>query len=150
MPESLTLFLELKDKVQSVMHPIPNDVPFQKLYWIIASTDPRNIINDIGKIEIKLPVAFTKSTRNYKYIEVRHVCAELGAEYTNSFCKFHSDIVKENHFDDSFICLVNNTLVKPKRYKWNSSDKVITIWFSDMANTPINPNSYVIDILLHY
>jgi hypothetical protein len=132
------------------MHPIPNDKPFQKIYWIISSTEPRNKINEVGKIEVALPVAFTSSTRNFKYIEVRHVCIIGDTLKADSYYKFHSNIVKEYNFDDSFICLVNTTLVQPKKYKWNSSDKVITVWFNDMNNKPVNPDSYVIEILLHY
>jgi hypothetical protein len=121
----------------------------QKTYWIISSVTSLPPPNFIGKLEINLPVFFTNSMNKAKYIEVRH-CKVIYKDTLVNDIKLHSDLVKENQFDDHFICFTNETLVKPKKYKWNSSDKSIRIWFSDIRNQPIEIIDFHVDILLMY
>jgi hypothetical protein len=117
----------------------------QKTYWIISGT---HLSSDTPKIEVSLPVFFTTSINKRKNIEVRN--CKINVERPDGI-KFHSDIVKENAFDDHFICFANELLIKPRKYHWFSSDKSIKLWFSDMTNQIIdNDFTYHVDLLLTY
>jgi hypothetical protein len=124
----------------------------QKTYWSISSATslaPPNAPNFAGKLEVKLPVFFTNSMNKDKFIEVRY-CKAIYKDALVNDIKFHSTIVKEFSFDDHFVCFTNETLVKPKKYRWNSSDKTIQIWFTDIRNQDIDLIDFHIDILLMY
>jgi hypothetical protein len=100
------------------------------------------------KIEIILPHYFTIS-RNPRYIVVRNCKIVVNDALVNDI-KFHSDLVQENPYDDYTICFTNELMVKPKKYRWISSNRSIKIWFTTMKNEPIKVNDYWIDILLIY
>jgi hypothetical protein len=124
----------------------------QKRYWIITSAptlDSSSIQAPQNSFEAKLPVFFTNSMNKNKYIEVRH-CKAIYKDALVNDVKLHSDIVKEDPFDDHFICFTNEVLVKPKKYQWNSSDKTIKIWFTNMQNEPVDIIYYHVDILLMF
>jgi hypothetical protein len=121
----------------------------QKRYWIISSAPTlRNDLTATNKVEVKLPVFFTNSMNN-RFIEVRN-CKVIYRNALVNDVKFHSDLVKEDPFDDHFVCFTNEVLVKPKKYRWNSSDKTITFWFTNMNNQEVEIDQYHIDILLMY
>jgi hypothetical protein len=84
-----------------------------------------------------------------KFIEVRHVKVIYNDALVNDV-KFHSDIVKEYAFDDHFICFSNEVLVKPKKYRWLGTNKVINLWFTNIKNRQIDITDYHVDILLMY
>jgi hypothetical protein len=135
-------------------------VEIQKTYWTISSTSileacmpPTTLehsnVTLTGKLEVRLPVFFTNSINPQKFIEVRH-CKVIYKDALVNDVKLHSDIIKEHPFDDHFICFTNEVLVKPRKYKWNSSEKTLRIWFSDIRNNPIELTDFHIDILLMY
>jgi hypothetical protein len=132
----------------------------QKTYWTISSTSilESNANGSDGKavsvgltgiLEVKLPVFFTNSIKLEKYIEVRH-CKVIYKDALVNDVKLHSDIIKEHPFDDHFVCFTNEVLVKPRKYKWNSSEKTVRVWFTDIRNNPIELIDFHIDILLMY
>jgi hypothetical protein len=111
------------------------------MYFPISSTEFSKTI--------PLPPFFCNSRNEEKYIVVRH-CKVIVSDALVNDVKLHSDIVSENPWDDHFICFSNEVMVKPKKYKWNSTNKTINIWFTDMRNNSINPIDYHIDLLLMY
>jgi hypothetical protein len=113
----------------------------QKTYFPISPTNFPLTNDGVGKIEITLPSFFTNSMNNDKFIEVRH-CKVIYKTALVNDVKLHSDIVKEYAFDDHFICFTNEVLVKPKKFKWMSSNKVFDIWFTDIRNNPIEIIDY--------
>jgi hypothetical protein len=129
----------------------------QKTYYPISSVQfkpppPPNmdlVDNPVVKIEIPLPVFFTRSQNPDKYIVVRS-CKAMVSNSLVGDVKFHSDIVRENPFDDYFICFSNELMVKPKKYKWNNTSKTIKIWFTDMRNEAVGVLQYHVDLLLMY
>jgi hypothetical protein len=121
----------------------------QKTYWIISSAITPPPAEFIGKLEIKLPAFFVNSQAPEKFIEVRH-CKAVYKDALVNDVKFHSTIVKDYQFDDYFVCFTNETLVKPKKYRWIASDKAINIWFTNMSNQPVEILDFHVDILLMY
>jgi hypothetical protein len=119
--------------------------PIQKTYFPITSNP--NTPAQYPQ-QITLPPFFINS-RNDKYIVVRN-CKVIIADALVNDVKFHSDIVREHPYDDHFICFTNELMVKPKKYKWNSTSTTFNIWFTNMKNANINPIDYHIDILLIY
>jgi hypothetical protein len=119
--------------------------PTQKTYFQITSQPG---VMSVFPQQIILPPYFCNS-HNDKYIVVRN-CKIIVSDALVNDVKFHSDIVREHPFDDHFICFTNELMVKPKKYKWNSTSRVINIWFTDMHNNPITPTDYHIDLLLIY
>jgi hypothetical protein len=119
----------------------------QKTYFPISSTSYGSIDKDV-KLEVRLPVYFRDSQQE-KYIVIRN-CKIIVEDALVSDVKFHSDIVRENPYDDYFICFTNELMVKPKKYRWKNSSNTITIWFTDMRNNSIPATDYLIDILLIY
>jgi hypothetical protein len=119
----------------------------QKTYFPISSVNYGRFNRNL--IEIELPVYFRISKSKNKDIVVRNCKIVLHDALVNDI-KLHSDIVKENPYDDHFICFTNELMVKPKKYRWNSTNNTIKIWFTDIKNNIIPVDDYLIDILLVY
>jgi hypothetical protein len=120
----------------------------QKTYFIISSTEYGSIVKN-GFLEVYLPVYFRDSQKEEKYILVRN-CKIIVDDALVSDVKLHSDIVRENPYDDHFICFTNELMVKPKKYKWNSSSSIIKLWFTNMRNESIAVVDYLVELLLFY
>jgi hypothetical protein len=120
----------------------------QKTYFPIASSYYGSIQKG-DKLEVILPPYFRDSQNEQKYIVVRN-CKIIVDDALVSDVKFHSDIVKENPYDDYFICFTNELMVKPKKYRWKNSSNTIKIWFTNMRNEPLGVVDFSIDILLIY
>jgi hypothetical protein len=104
--------------------------------------------NGGGISETQLPNWFINST-NPKQIVVRNCKVVMDDALVNDI-KMHSNIVKFAAYDDSFICFTNELMVKPKKYRWDSLEKTIKIWFTNMANQPVAVTAFHVDILLIY
>jgi hypothetical protein len=117
----------------------------QKTYFPICGSYHPNLYE---KLEIQLPHYFNNS-HSVKYIVVRNCKIVMNDALVNDI-KLHSDIVRENPYDDHFICFTNELMVKPKKYKWNNTSSTIKIWFTTFDNKPVKVDHYLIDILLIY
>jgi hypothetical protein len=122
----------------------------QKSYWPVSSIFPfGTYIKVPDEYEIKIPEFFTNSARLEKYIVVRGCKALVGDGLVGDL-KVHSTLVQKNPFDDYFICFANELMVKSKKYFWNSGNKTIKIWFTDMKNQIVQVTDFSLDLLLVY
>jgi hypothetical protein len=129
----------------------PNPPHRQKTYFIISSVQYGPLLSNLNGdvLEITLPPYFGNSQIDQKYIEVRNVKIIIDDALVNDV-KFHSTIVRENAYDDHFICFTNELMVKPKKYEWDSTGRTIQIWFTNMRNTKIDAVDYLIELMLWY
>jgi hypothetical protein len=137
------------------------EMTVQKLYLPISST---MIINTKPLVFTDLPNTNGSGTRKTivfdlpssfleaggpKWIHVRHVKV-LYYDNLPADVKVHSSIVSLSPYDDSFACFANETLVKPKKFQYNSSDKTISFWFKNMKGEEVPISAFVIELLLQW
>jgi hypothetical protein len=133
----------------------------QKLYLPISSTltintKPLKFVdmpNSSGTgtrktILFDLPSAFLE-VAGPKWIYVRH-CRALYYGNLPADVKLHSTIVSLSPYDDSFVAFCNETLVKPKKFQYNSNEKTVQFWFKDTFGNEIPIDSFVIELMLHW
>jgi hypothetical protein len=95
-----------------------------------------------------LPFNFLEAS-GQKYIHIRHVKA-LHNKSMPGDVKLHSSVVSLAPYDDSFACFCNETLVKPKKFQYNSNNKTLSFWFKDMIGNEVDIDAFVIELLLEY
>jgi hypothetical protein len=97
---------------------------------------------------VDLPFALLEASGD-KYIFIRHVKA-LALGGIPSDVKMHSSIVSLAPFDDSFACFCHETLVKPKKFQYHSSNKTLSFWFKNLLGEEVIIDSFVIELLLEW
>jgi hypothetical protein len=133
----------------------------QKLYLPISSTltintKPLKFIdmpntNGAGTrktILFDLPNVFLEAS-NPKWIYIRH-CRALYYGNLPADVKLHSTIVSLSPYDDSFVAFCNETLVKPKKFQYNSNEKTIQFWYKDCFGQEVPIDAFVIELMLEW
>jgi hypothetical protein len=133
----------------------------QKLYLPISSTMTINTkplkfvdmpnTNGSGTrktILFDLPSVFLE-VGGPKWIYIRH-CRALYYGNLPADVKLHSTIVSLSPWDDSFVAFCNETLVKPKKFQYNSSEKTVQFWFKDMNGQEVPVDAFVIELMLEW
>lgn len=109
-----------------------------------------------NKYTMTLPPEFINS-KNQRFIEVRQ-CKALVQNADNQIgglvgdLELHSDLIKRDYYADHFILYCNEPPPgeKPMKYAWESTDKEVTIWFTDMAGTVVEPKYFTVIMLLTF
>jgi hypothetical protein len=95
-----------------------------------------------------LPDAFLE-VGGPKFVHLRH-CRALYDGNLPADVKLHSTIVSLAPFDDNFVCFCNETLTRPKKFQYNSNEKVLQFWFKDMYGQEVPIDAFVIELMLHW
>jgi hypothetical protein len=121
----------------------------QKLYFPVSSTLQQvKFDSTTRQISVPLPDAFT-SASGPRWIHLRHARV-LHYQGLPGDIKVHSNIVVLSPYDDSFACFANEVLVKPKKFAYNTSQKILYFWFKDMLGEYVNADAWVIELLLEW
>ena len=109
----------------------------RKRYWIIK--------NDKNA---RLPADFVSST-NRKWIEIRQ-CKAKFHDVLIGDVELHSDLIKRDHDCDYFVMYVNELPVKPKKYEYNTTERDVRFWFTEMDGNNIDVEYFTVECLLIY
>ena len=116
---------------------------------MIAKNKPTKTYYHFNTKQFELPFDFMAS-KNEKYIVVQYVaCVYKG--YLTGDIMFHSDIVQRDGYLDDFIMLANRKQTKYRKYQFmNTSKRTYRCWFTDIAGKEIEPEAFVVSMLLIY
>ena len=64
--------------------------------------------------------------------------------------KVHASFIERDHFDDYFCTMANSTNNYVKKYDYKSLRQDFKIWFTDLKNNIIEPDSFLLEMLLIY
>jgi hypothetical protein len=84
-----------------------------------------------------------------KWIYIRH-CRALYYGNLPADVKLHSTIVSLSPWDGSFVAFCNETLVKPKKFQYNSSERTVQFWFKDMNGQEVPIDAFVVELMLEW
>lgn len=109
-----------------------------KRYWIIKNQYKKT-----------LPPEFINS-REQKWIQVRQFKALKNKTLVGDI-ELHSDLIKRDYDCDHFVMYGNEQVPGlPMKYEYNSTDKDVNVWFTDMAGNEVIPDYFTIVMLLNY
>ena len=64
--------------------------------------------------------------------------------------KVHASFIERDHYDDYFCTMANANNDYVKKYEYKSYRQDFKIWFTDMKNNIIEPDSFLLELLLVY
>jgi hypothetical protein len=102
-------------------------------------------------VETNFPVDFLMSYAA-KYIVVQHCRVifknEEGEDYLVSDIMVHCDFIERDHYLDYFACFSNTLMTKYKKFQVINPRKSFKVWFTTMDGKAIEPQSFVLELLL--
>lgn len=98
--------------------------------------------------EFELPLEFVMS-KNPKYIVVQYISAVYKDFLVGDLC-FHSDIVQQDGWCDCFIMMANKIQTKYRKYKFLGNQRRYKCWFKDLKGNAIEPEAFMLSMLLIY
>ena len=100
------------------------------------------------KTKNRFPSEFIQS-KNERKIKV--ISCKLTYEgFTVSDVKVHASFIERDHYDDYFCIMANSTNNYAKKYDYKSLRQDFKIWFTDLKNNIIEPDSFLLELLLIY
>ena len=98
--------------------------------------------------ENRFPPEFIQS-KNERQIKV--ISCKLTYEgFTVSDVKVHASFIERDHYDDYFCVMANDPVSYVKKYDYKSLRQDFKIWFTDLKNNIIEPDSFLLEMLLIY
>ena len=98
--------------------------------------------------EFDLPYDFI-SSKNDKYIVVQYVSATYKDYLCGDVC-LHSNLVQRDDYLNGFIMLANKRQTKYRKYKYIGTNRKIRVWFTDLSGNEIEPEAFILSMLLIY
>ena len=96
----------------------------------------------------KFPPEFILS-RNPKYINVIS-CKAVYKDYMPGDIKVHASFIHRDHYDDYFCCMANNNHGYVKKFEYLSETQDFDLWFTNLNDKKITPDSFLLELLLVY
>ena len=102
----------------------------------------------VNTSEFELPIDFI-SSKNDKYIVVQYCAATYKDYLTGDLC-LHSNLVQRDDYLNGFIMLCNKRQTKYRKYKYLGTQRRLRIWFTDISGNEIEPDAFILSMLLIY
>lgn len=96
----------------------------------------------------RFPSEFIQS-KNPRYVKVLG-CRLVYKEYLVGDVKVHASFIEKDHYDDYFCTMANNLYDNPKVYEYTSQRQDFNVWFTNLKNEEIKPDSFMLELLLIY
>ena len=96
----------------------------------------------------KFPSEFIQST-NPRWIIVQQ-CKAIYKGYLIADMSMHASFIERDHYEDYFCIFTNENRTKYKKYSYNSQRQDFTIWFKNMKGESIEPDNFLLELLLIY
>ena len=96
----------------------------------------------------KFPCEFIQS-KNPKIIKVIS-CKLIYNKYLVGDVKVHASFIERDHYDDYFCVFANQNNNYVKKYEYTSLKQDFDIWFTDLDSNKIEPDSFLLKLLLIY
>ena len=64
--------------------------------------------------------------------------------------KVHASFIERDHYDDYFCIFANQNNNYVKKYEYTSLKQDFDIWFTDLDSNKIEPDSFLLELLLIY
>ena len=85
------------------------------------------------------------------HLKIKVISCKLTYEgFTVSDVKVHASFIERDHYDDYFCIMTNSTNNYAKKYDYKSLRQDFKIWFTDLKNNIIEPDSFLLEMLLIY
>ena len=101
-----------------------------------------------SKKENRFPPEFVDS-QNPRYIIVQQCKAKFD-DYLVSDVSMHASFIERDHYEDYFCLFTNENRTKYKKYEYKSRKPDFTIWFKEMNGKAIEPQYFMLELLLIY
>lgn len=96
----------------------------------------------------RFPSEFIQS-KNPRYIIVQQCKAKYNG-FLVADIEMHASFIERDHYEDYFCIFTNENRTKYKKYSYMSSRQDFELWFTDMQNNIIEPDSFLLELLLIY
>lgn len=99
-------------------------------------------------LNYRFPSEFIQS-RNPRSIKVLG-CKVVYKDYLVGDVKVHISFIERDHYDDYFCTIANSLFDNPKTYEYRSQRQDFDVWFTNLKNEQIKPDSFILEMLLIY
>lgn len=96
----------------------------------------------------KFPNEFIQS-KNPRYIKVLGCKVEY-KNYLVGDVKVHGSFIERDHYDDYFCTMANAEYENHKTYDYLTHRQDFNIWFTNLKNEVIEPDAFLLELLLIY
>ena len=88
-------------------------------------------------------------TKNKRYIQIVG-CKVVYKQFMPGDIKVHASFILRDHYEDYFTTMANYCNHYQKKFEYNSERQDFHIWFTNMNGDPIEPDSFILELLLIY